>query len=425
MATVGYALTEEVVATTDILFEQCHFLRIERTSHCAESSVLVSLHLVELHAQLFSEQSAEVGEHAEDANGAGDGCRLGDNVVGSAADVIAARGSIATHGDNDGLFGFEVGDGSPDLLRGIGRTARRVDAQHDSLHVVVVRQFLQILADGIGHDVVFGIRQAASLGVDDFAVGIIDGNLFALVFLAFHTFHISQCQLLDVVFLVNLQHLLDFAFHLVGIDQLVDHLHLDVVLGFSQRYESVGIGIQRIDGNLTAVGDFFQHDLPDAVDVGRHLFTVGLAHAVGSHHFGCALVFAHLAKLIFHAKLGQKVLHEIRRRGQSVPVNHAVRVQENLVGDTTYIIGGLLVGVGIGHNPLAALLEVEQGLADGVRRSRSVRREQAGLDVNTLDFFFVLSFFNGFQQLVQSHVFAHFSSQRGQRILSCSFVQRS
>ena len=55
-----------------------------------------------------------------------------------------------------------------------------------------------------------------------------------------------------------------------------------------------------------------------------------------------------------------------------MPVNHAVRVQENLVGDTTYIIGGLLVGVGIGHNPLAALLEVEQGFADGVRRSGSV-----------------------------------------------------
>ena len=90
----------------------------------------------------------------------------------------------------------------------------------------------------------FCIHEAAGFRVDDFAVGVIDGNLFALVFLAFHAFHISQCQLVDVVLLVNLQHLLDFTFHLVGIDQLVDHLHLDVILGLSQRYETVGIGIQ-------------------------------------------------------------------------------------------------------------------------------------------------------------------------------------
>ena len=49
-----------------------------------------------------------------------------------------------------------------------------------------------------------------------------------------------------------------------------------------------------------------------------------------------------------------------------MPVDHALRIQENLVGHTTYIIGGLLIAVGIGHNPLAALFEVEQCLADSV-----------------------------------------------------------
>ena len=49
-----------------------------------------------------------------------------------------------------------------------------------------------------------------------------------------------------------------------------------------------------------------------------------------------------------------------------MPVDHTLRIQENLVGYTTYIIGGLLVAVGIGHNPFAALLEVEQGFAYGV-----------------------------------------------------------
>ena len=108
-----------------------------------------------------------------------------------------------------------------------------------------------------------------------------------------------------------------------------------------------------------------------------------------------------------------------------MPVDHSIRIQENLIGDTTYIIGRLLVRVSIGHNPLSALLEVEQCLADSMGRGWRVRREQSCLDVDTLDFFFVLGFLNGFQQVVQSDVVAHLASHYRQRILCNAFVQRS
>ena len=49
-----------------------------------------------------------------------------------------------------------------------------------------------------------------------------------------------------------------------------------------------------------------------------------------------------------------------------MPVDHTLRVQVNLVSHTTYIIGILRVRISVSHNPLAALLEVEQSLADSM-----------------------------------------------------------
>ena len=89
------------------------------------------------------------------------------------------------------------------------------------------------------------LRQHAScLGINDFTIGIIDGNLFALFLLVGHIGHLVQCQLVDMLVLINLQTLLDFAFHLVGIEQLVDQFHAHQFLLAAKCYIAVSISVQ-------------------------------------------------------------------------------------------------------------------------------------------------------------------------------------
>ena len=87
-----------------------------------------------------------------------------------------------------------------------------------------------------------------------------------------------------------------------------------------------------------------------------------------------------------------------------MPVQHSFRVQEHLVGHTTDIIGSLCETVAISHNPFAALLEVQQGLADGMSRGRGVRTEGASLNVYTFNVLVLLSLTDGSQDVVQSQV---------------------
>ena len=125
--------------------------------------MLVGLYLAELHTQLLGQQLTDVWEHTEDTNGTRQRGRLSVDVVGITADIVTTRGSIATHRNHYGLLGFQVGYSAPYLLRSIGRTTRRVHTQHHSLHVVIVHQLLQVLANRIGHNVVVCVCHAARL----------------------------------------------------------------------------------------------------------------------------------------------------------------------------------------------------------------------------------------------------------------------
>ena len=120
----------------------------------AQCDMLVGLHLVELDAELVGQQSAEVGEHAEDADRTCDGSGLGNDVGGRSADVVTTGGCIAAHRNDDGLLGLELCHSVVDLLRSVCRTAGGVDAQHDGFHVVILGQLVQVLDGGLAHDVV-------------------------------------------------------------------------------------------------------------------------------------------------------------------------------------------------------------------------------------------------------------------------------
>ena len=124
LATVGNTFTEQLVAATDVFVKQCELFSIEWTGHRAEGSQFVGLYLIKFDAQLVSQQTAEIGEHAVDADAAGDRRRVTVDVVGTTADIVTARCSIATHRNHNRFPGLEVLYGVPDLLRRIGRTTR-------------------------------------------------------------------------------------------------------------------------------------------------------------------------------------------------------------------------------------------------------------------------------------------------------------
>ena len=199
-----------------------------------------------------------------------------------------------------------------------------------------------------------------SLGrlVYDVAIGIIYGNLLAIILLL-HELHVADADLADALVLVNLEQLLHLGFHLVVIEQAVDELQLLQGFGTFEHHQTVGIGIQRVYRDLTAIADGFHHIAPEAIDVSLCLLAVGVAHAVLGIHFSCTLIFSHLDDLHLDAHLGQQILHEHRLGGNAVPVDFTVGIQPNLVGNGAEVVGALRVGVAIGYNPLARLLEVE------------------------------------------------------------------
>ena len=163
LSAISHTLAEQLIATIDILLQQSSLVCVQGARHSSEGRVLVGLYLAELHTQLLGQQLTDVWEHTEDTNGTRQCGGLCVDVVGITADVVTTRGSIVTHRNHYGLLGFQVGHCAPYLLGSIGRTTRRVHAQHHSLHVVIVHQLLQVLANRIGHNVVVCVCHAARL----------------------------------------------------------------------------------------------------------------------------------------------------------------------------------------------------------------------------------------------------------------------
>ena len=359
LASVGHALAEEGVAIVDIGLQVAQFLSVEGTRAGAEGRIAVGLHLVELQTELLCHELRTVGEHTEDADGTRERGGLSEDVVRAAADVVAARGSIAAHRHYHRLLGLEQFHLMPDLLGGIGRAAAGVHADDHRLHVVVVGQRLQVLVHLVAHNLVTAAHDDTLRGiVDDVAISVVDGNLLAVALLL-HVLHLSDAHLADILVVVELQQLLHLSLHLVVIEQCIDELQLLQRLRALEHHEAVGIGIQRVDGNLTAVADGLHHVAPDTVDIGLRLFAVGIAHVVLGIHLSGALILADLHHLHLDTHLAQQVLHEHGLGGDAVPVDVASRIQPNLVGHRAKIIGALRIGVAIGHNPLTRFLEVE------------------------------------------------------------------
>ena len=85
-----------------------------------------------------------------------------------------------------------------------------------------------------------------------------------------------------------------------------------------------------------------------------------------------------------------------------MPVNQSFGIDHDLVSHRAEPIACLGVLVAVSHNPLAALLELHELVAQSLHRCHSVGSEHASLDVDTLDILVVLGLIHSLEHLVKS-----------------------
>ena len=209
------------------------------------------------------------------------------------------------------------------------------------------------------------IQQVHRLAVHDAAIGVVDGNLIPVVVtLGFHVQHVCECQLVDIIVLADLQAFLDLGLEFLWEQNLINELRRQVVVGIGKREDTVvGHLVQLLRADLTALADLLQPVLPDAVQIGSALLTVVVAHARQGVALHIALIFTHLSSQILHTDLVVESLHVFALAAETLEVDLTFCVQIHLVGHGYHVVVGLHILVGVGHDPLAALLEVLQGVA--------------------------------------------------------------
>ena len=250
-----------------------------------------------------------------------------------------------------------------DLLRGYSTATARVHAEHHSLHVVIISQLAQVLSRGSAHDTVStATQQVHGVVIYDIAVGIVDGNLLSVIlFLRLDVEHVRECQLWNLIILVEFQAILDFCFDLLGEQYLVDEFGFDIILGIGESHDAVVSQLVQVFGfHLTTLGNLLQPVVPDTVQISLTLFTVVFAHARQSVALHITLIFTYFGHLVFDAEFVVQTFHILTLSTEALEVNHTMIVQVDVVGHTCHIVGCLHVLVGVCHNPLAALLELLQ-----------------------------------------------------------------
>ena len=248
-------------------------------------------------------------------------------------------------------------------------------------------------------------KQVHSVVVDDTAVSVIHSNLLTIALLVrLHVEHVAQHELVDIIVVVEFQTLLDLCLDLLGEYHLVDELGLYIVLLVGKCHNTVvGQLVQLLCLHLTTLGYLVQPVLPDAVLIGDALLTVVVAHARLGVSLHIALIFAHLGYHIFDAKLVEKALIVFALAAKTLEVNHTLCVQIDIVGHRGHVVAGLIILVGIGHNPLAALLEIFQSIAQLLGCSGCVEREGTALQIDTLDIVVIFCLTNAGNQVVKAH----------------------
>ena len=253
-----------------------------------------------------------------------------------------------------------------DLLRGYSTTTTRVHTEHHGLDVIVISQFAQVFCCGLSHDAMSAaIKQIHGLTIYDTAIGIVDGNLLAVVILLrLYVEHIAQGELVNVVVLAEFQTLLNLCLNLFWEHHLVDQLGFHIILGVGKSHDAVVSQlVQGFGFYFTTLSHLLQPVVPDTRQVGGALLAVVVAHTCLGIALHIALILTNLGHHIFNAEFVVQTLHILTLGTKALEIDITMIIQVDVVGNRSHIIGGLVVPVGIGNDPLAALLEVTQGIA--------------------------------------------------------------
>ena len=370
------------------------------------SGKLIGLHTIKGYAQLIGNQSAEVWNQAEDTNTTSNSCWLGNDIIGRRTDPVTTRCSSTTHRYHYRFLSLYKFNSMTNLLRCHSTTATRVHTEHNSLHIVIIGQLAQILCCCLTNNTVSTtVKHIHSLIVNDASICIIDSNLIALLLLLrLDIQHIRERQLLNIIVFIQLQARFDFILNLLGEQHLVYQLCFHIVLSSSKCQQAVVYQLVKCIGlYLATFGHLLQPVVPYTIHVCLTLFAVVFAHTCKGVAFYITLIFTNLGHHVFDTKLVVESFVILAFATKTAQVNRALTVNKNLIGNGSHIIRSLSVIAGIAHNPLAALLEILQSVAQLLSCSRTIKSSTTTLDVYTFDILLVLSLTNAGYKIIQSH----------------------
>ena len=290
-----------------------HFLQLgilelrERLSEVSEVGVLVGFGHIEGQTDFVVQEALCIREGAKYANGTRQRGWVGEDVVALGRNPITTRGGVVAHRNDDrlhflGQIQFATNDG-----RSHGTAARRIDAQHNGFHVLV----LAGLANGLGE--VFGIDVSlfVTLAVENLSRGINDGHFVPA--LALEVVRLGIVGIRNGVdALVAARQAFQLVKHLVLVVQVVDQTVFQCLFGVEHGLQVVGNLVQLLHADVAALADAREDLAPNSAQQFLHLLTVGLTHLIQEIrlHGTLELVVRAAHNLHLDIKLVQKVLVE-------------------------------------------------------------------------------------------------------------------
>ena len=341
--------------------------------------MLVGAHGDDVHAQ-FLRGPGEFRDQGEHADGAGEAGGVGIDLLRAGGDPVAAGGRIIAEGGDDGLLRLQEAEGRPDLLGSHDTAARGVHAEDDGLHGVVLAEFVDFLDETVGGDAIV----AGAVG--DLAVGEEDGDiLLATEIQDLGGDIVGEGDEVKVLHVIHHGKTAEFVHKSLVVKQFVHQPFAEHILR-EVEFQAVDEPVDVLHGDAAGLGDLAGNGIPEGIDHYLILLTVLIGGSVLDVHFAGGLVFAVADELIVHAHLVQDVLEEDHPSGEAGHLDHAAVVggHVDLVAGGGEVIGAVGGVLRIGHDGLAALAELGEGVAEFFQVGRAgggaVRTEEDILD---------------------------------------------
>ena len=249
----------------------------------------------------------------------------------------------------------------PDLLRSVCGTARRVDAQHERLDILVLADLLEGL-DDLGSD------DAVAFLIGDLAFEIENGY-FVFGF-RLRAFDLRQLAGGDKVVVFRPGEHAQETIYVLGINEAVHQPCLYLILRRLETHVAVRQGIQlgSTQAARSAYGRFVF--VPYTVEVLLRLLTVGIRHRRAEIGLYGGLERTYLEDLHLHTNLLQDAGEVHLLCCQTVPTYLSRRVKHDAVRYGRYVVVGLTVTLRRCQDPFAALLKIKESIADRFGGSR-------------------------------------------------------